>query len=392
MFGLFRRPPPPPPPPPSLLDSLTDAAPAPEIIAALVAAFLTVVLAHVIYRFLVGDSSGTTPEQLAAMLRRVPLLKFLGEVEMEDAVKALKTQDFKAGDVVYRQDDQGDDCFFVMAGECSGVSQQFTFEKGTRLRHQGHGVGTVTEVTKKPNITKVEFDNGEVHRYVPASLHKLKPVAAVAPHVVRVGEYRAGSKHNFFGERALSRIEPRAKTVTCTTDVTVLRLTAATFLELRRQQDHKDQLLRNVHLFETFSDAQIAAVAGMLRPRSYKDGEAVCYQGEAGHHFYILDSGECVATKTTGSDVQEVRVWVGVRACSYVCVCDMAACCMLRDRELSHTARHAVHPRCPLLAAHGLRTRCRAPSPPAHDDDYTCQHVHVLVHVACKHVTCNMLM
>ena len=61
------------------------------------------------------------------------------------------------------------------------------------------------------------------------------------PRVVVVRECRVG---DHFGERALSRIEPRPLTVTCKTDVTVLRLTAETFLALKAQQDHKENLLR----------------------------------------------------------------------------------------------------------------------------------------------------
>ena len=77
-------------------------------------------------------------------------------------------------------------------------------------------------------------------------------------------------RNNFFGERALSRVEPRAKTITCRTDVTVLRLTAATFLRLQRQQEHKENLLRGVSLFETFGDDQIATLASILQPREFQ--------------------------------------------------------------------------------------------------------------------------
>ena len=37
-----------------------------------------------------------------------------------------------------------------------------------------------------------------------------------------------------------------AETITCSTDVKVLRLTSSTFLTLRRQQDHKEAILRGV--------------------------------------------------------------------------------------------------------------------------------------------------
>ena len=241
---------------------------------------------------------------LIAILRKVELLKGLGESEIAGAVQALETLSFPSGHVIYHQDDPSTDCFFIESGECYATRRVHTFEEGTHVTHAKRGVGTVAEVTEEPNITRVTFDSGETHRYTPASLHKLKPVAAVEPRIVEDMQYRPG---DHFGERALSRSEPRPRTITCRTDVTVLRLTAASFLRLQRQQEHKENLIRAVPLFETFSDVQIAALASLLKPREFKDKEAVLRQGEEGYHFYILDSGECIATIRNGADVQQVH-------------------------------------------------------------------------------------
>ena len=245
-----------------------------------------------------------SPAELEVMLRRVELLKALGEPEIQAAIQALETKTFKAGEVVFRQDEQGNDCFFVVAGEAVGTAQVHTFEVGTRVKHKKHGEGVVAEVTTDPSITKVVFDKGESHRYTPPSLHKLKPTAAVEPRVVVVRECRVGGH---FGERALSRIEPRPLTVTCKTDVTVLRLTAETFLALKAQQDHKENLLRGVALFETFDDDQISQLSSVLELRHYADRQPIIVQGEEGHHFYILDAGEAVASIRNGNCDQEVK-------------------------------------------------------------------------------------
>ena len=245
-------------------------------------------------------------ELYTSMLRQVELLKGLGDSEIASAIQALETQTFKAGEVIYRQDEQGDDCFFVVAGECYATSRLYGLGEGTRVAHKKHGEGVVAEVTTNPSITKVVFDKGESHRYTPPSLHKLKPVEAVEPRVVEVMQYTP-ERNNFFGERALSRVEPRAKTITCRTDVTVLRLTAATFLRLQRQQEHKENLLRGVSLFETFGDDQIATLASILQPREFQDRATLVQQGEVGHSLFILDVGECVASIQNGSDVQVVK-------------------------------------------------------------------------------------
>ena len=284
-----------PVPPASALESFAEN---PELIVLLAATALLVII------LVLRKLSKKQQPDLTATLRQVELLKQLGESEIAAAVQALEMQTYKAGDVIYRQDDQGDDCFFVDSGILFATRILHTFVEGTRVTHAKRGTGTVAEVTEDPNITRVVFDNGETHRYTPASLHKLKPVDAVEPRIVEDQQYRPG---DHFGERALSRSEPRPRTITCRTDVTILRLTAASFLELQRQQERKEDLIRAVHLFETFSDVQIAALASMLVRKEFKDKEAVLTQGEEGHHFYILEEGECVATIRNGADVQQVR-------------------------------------------------------------------------------------
>ena len=150
--------------------------------------------------------------QLTKMLRRVELLKNLGEPEIEGCIDSLEMQKFKAGDVIFRQDDEGDPaCFFVISGEAFATMQLHTFEVGLRVNHKRHGVGTVAEVTKEPNITKVVFDKGEATATCQrrcTSSSRSRPSSRRS----RIMQYRYGGH---FGERALSRIEPRAAAITC---------------------------------------------------------------------------------------------------------------------------------------------------------------------------------
>ena len=107
------------------------------------------------------------------------------------------------------------------------------------------------QVTTVPSITRVEFDKGEAHSYTVSSYHKLKRPSAekkVEPEYQEVARYRTDDEEYqpFFGEASLLKTEPRPRnlTLTCLTDVTVRRLSAPKFLELKQQQDHKDDLLR----------------------------------------------------------------------------------------------------------------------------------------------------
>ena len=195
-------------------------------------------------------------EQHVALVRRVQLFGTLGDSETEAAAKALEPRDFKAGEVIIKQGEQGYDCFFVEAGECYATI----------------------------NIGRDVDEWMEVKSYGPGG---------------------------FFGERALLRSEPRAASITCRTDVKALRLTAEAFLRIMRHRDHKENLLRGV--FETMSDEQIAKLAGALQRRTYSDKESIITQGELeGQHFFILDVGECVATiKNFGQDQEVMRYHPG---------------------------------------------------------------------------------
>ena len=102
-----------------------------------------------------------------------------------------------------------------------------------------------------PSITRVVFDKGKPHSYTISSYHKLKRPLAEAhePKYQEVARYRPisdGVYQHFFGEASFLKTEPRPRnlTLTCLTDVTVRRLSAPKFLELKHQQDRKDDLLR----------------------------------------------------------------------------------------------------------------------------------------------------
>ena len=214
------------------------------------------------------------------------------------------------------QGDEGDAIYFIDVGEVVATIALLSFEVGARVEHKKHGAGSVAEVTTEPSITRVVFDLGKPHSYMQASLHKLRRVqgeALVEPKVLEVARYRpmsgADGAQPFFGEASLLKTEPRPCNLTCTcsTDVTVRRLSAASFLLLKRQHDRKDDLLRGIDLFENFSDDQIGEIADLLQPRDFDDTEAIIIQGEEGHHFFILEAGEAVATIQDGRCSQEVK-------------------------------------------------------------------------------------
>ena len=124
-------------------------------------------------------------------------------------------------------------------------------------------------------------------------------------------EVKQFSAGGFFGERELLRNEPRASTVTARTAVKTLRLTADAFIKLIREREHRENVLRNVPLFETMTDEQIAKLAGVLERQPHTDKHKIIVQGDVGHHFYILEEGEAVATIKVGRrGEQEVKRYI----------------------------------------------------------------------------------
>ena len=85
---------------------------------------------------LVTRRSLVAPASRVAMLREVELLNTLGDLEVAAAADALETQTFVEGAVIFRQDSQGNDCFFALAGEVVGTSQVHALEDGLRVNHK----------------------------------------------------------------------------------------------------------------------------------------------------------------------------------------------------------------------------------------------------------------
>ena len=67
----------------------------------------------------------------------------------------------------------------------------------------------------------------------------------------------------------------------------LLRLTAATFLKLKQQQDHKENLVRGLTFFGTFSDDQITMLASGMRPRTFEDGAVIYAHGAPGRKLIV---------------------------------------------------------------------------------------------------------
>jgi len=116
--------------------------------------------------------------------------------------------------------------------------------------------------------------------------------------LTKVGEVSDGGS---FGEVSLMYNTPRAATVTARTHGMLWELDQATFRHVviegkKAEKRMYEAFLRRVPLMSSLTDDERGMIADCLQPQTFSKGEYVIRQGEAGDKFYILESGEAVAT------------------------------------------------------------------------------------------------
>jgi len=115
-----------------------------------------------------------------------------------------------------------------------------------------------------------------------------------------------------FGELSIISNKPRSLSVYARGSCQLGRLDVEVYqcLVVQRQvqnMESRAKRLRAVTLLEMLTDEQIMQLADVLKVASYEPGDAIIRQDDTGEEFFIVQSGECVATVRTGSDVQEVQ-------------------------------------------------------------------------------------
>jgi CRP-like cAMP-binding protein len=105
-----------------------------------------------------------------------------------------------------------------------------------------------------------------------------------------------------FGELALMYNCPRAATITAQDEVVLWAMDRMTFRRVimgaaAKKRQMYESFLDSIPLLSSLDRYERAKVADALTTASFKDGEHVIRQGEAGDAFYIVESGAAVATK-----------------------------------------------------------------------------------------------
>lgn len=117
-----------------------------------------------------------------------------------------------------------------------------------------------------------------------------------------------------FGELALLYNNPRAATIIAKTNCVLWALDRATFTNIVRDSAVKNRekiknCLENVEILKTVKSDELYAITEAVKKEKVKKGTYIINQGESGNKFYILDEGEAVAIKISnpGDIPKEVK-------------------------------------------------------------------------------------
>ena len=117
-----------------------------------------------------------------------------------------------------------------------------------------------------------------------------------------------------FGELALLYNAPRAATIKAKTDCILWVLDRETFNNIvkdaaQKKREKYESFLKKVDILSTIDSYELGQISDALKGNVYKKGEYIIKEGESGDVFYILEEGECIATKTleAGKAAQEIK-------------------------------------------------------------------------------------
>lgn len=199
------------------------------------------------------EKSEETKGKIRNRLEHSFMFQVLNDKEFQIVVDAMEEKRFKAGESVITQGEDGSELFVVESGVLS--------------------------------CTKLFKGKTE-----PTFLKKYEPGEA-------------------FGELALLYNAPRAATITSDTESLLWCLDRETFNHIvkdasRRRREKYENFLAQVKILESMEPYERSVLSDAFVEEKFKAGEIVIKVGEEGNKFYLIEEGECIATK--GEESKEV--------------------------------------------------------------------------------------
>jgi CRP-like cAMP-binding protein/serine/threonine protein phosphatase PrpC len=185
-------------------------------------------------------------QRIKAAMNSNFLFQKLSESQSTQIYDAMKRKRVKAGEIIIRQGDPGDEFYVLEIGEYV-----------VTIENNGKAV--------------------EVLRYRP------NPSGA----------------NPCFGELALMYSKPRAATVTAATDGILWAIDRRSFREIlkRSSAEYLMRTLRSVQILKPLTSNQLQRLSERLSEKTYKGGETIIRQGEYGDTFFIVSEGKAAVIK-----------------------------------------------------------------------------------------------
>ena len=187
-------------------------------------------------------------DQVTAKIKARILQSFLfnglENADINIVIGAMEEKNFKAGDTVIKQGDNGDCIYIVESGELDCT-------------------------IKLPNVENEKY----------------------------IKTYKPGDS---FGELALLYNVPRAASIKAKTECSLWSLDRDTFNNIvkesaRLKREKYENFLKSVDIFSTMDKYEISQVSEALKRCTFNAGDFIIRQGEVGDVFYIVEEGEAVA-------------------------------------------------------------------------------------------------
>ena len=162
-------------------------------------------------------------------------------------------------------------------------------------------IGAMDEKRFKPGEDVItQGDKGDCLYFVESGNLECYKQFSKGEEPVLVKKYEPGDS---FGELALLYNAPRAATIRTVNDVITWVLDRETFNNIvkdaaQKKREKYENFLKNVEILSTIDSYEIMQISDAIKSAIYKKGDYIIKEGEIGDIFYILEEGECVATKT----------------------------------------------------------------------------------------------
>lgn len=121
-------------------------------------------------------------------------------------------------------------------------------------------------------------------------------------------KYEAGDS---FGELALLYNAPRAASICADTESLLWCLDRETFNHIvkdasRNRREKYESFLARVEILKSMEAYERSVLSDAFVEETFKAGDYIIRAGEEGNKFYLIEEGECVATKGQGADQVEL--------------------------------------------------------------------------------------